>query len=331
MNDNINTNDVREAKPKRRIGRYILLFLAVAAVIVGANSFFILYEGESAFVQRFGRIEGVYVLETNDSIKDFLERRPEISLYTGTGLKLKMPFIDNVIKYPSRLILYDPLPQEVLTLDRHRLYFDNTAQWRIENPILFYEAFKTIDVAKERIDDELYSQMRIGVGRLNSYTLISDRTAAAIMLEEITEAVNTIFYSQGVFVADIRVKRTDMPNETYASIYNRMNTERQRVAAENRSQGDKDLLEIRSETDRAVTSIISEAERKAEEIRGEGDSEAARIYNEAYSRDPEFFEFYNLLDTYRITVGSQSTLVVPIDSPFAKYLLGIKTPLDDIS
>jgi membrane protease subunit HflC len=101
-----------------------------------------------------------------------------------------------------------------------------------------------------------------------------------------------------------------------------MNTERQRVAAENRSEGERDLLKISSETDRKVISITSDAGRKAEEIRGEGDSEAARIYNEVYGRDPEFFEFYNLLDTYRQTIGNSSTLIIPLDSPFAKYLLG---------
>jgi len=165
--------------------------------------------------------------------------------------------------------------------------------------------------------------MRISVGRLNSYILISDREISRQMLSDMAEAVSANFVQQGISVVDIRIKRTDLPSETYASIYNRMNTERQRVAAENRSEGDRDLLMIRSETDRRVISITSEADRRAEEVRGEADSEAARIYNEAYGRDPEFFEFYNLLDTYRQTVGSGSTLVVPLDSPFAKYLLGI--------
>ena len=143
------------------------------------------------------------------------------------------------------------------------------------------------------------------------------------MLLDMAEAVSNRFVDQGIRIIDIRIKRTDLPSETYASIYNRMNTERERIAAENRSLGDRTLLEILSRTDREVVSITSEAERMAEEIRGQGDSEAARIYNEAYSNDPEFFEFYNLLDTYRLTVGGSSTLMVPLDSPFAKYLLGI--------
>ena len=318
----VDFTEKKETKKKRSPIRYIVILLVFVLLLAAGNSFFFLYEDESALVQRFGRIEAVYLRVASDSVIKHMETRPQISLHIGTGLKFKLPFIDNVIKYPSKLILYDSPPQEVLTLDRHRLYFDNTAQWQIENPLLFYEAYNNIEDAKVRIDDVLYSEMRISVGRLNSYTLISDRETSGRMLIDMAEAVSRDFEEQGISVVDIRIKRTDLPSETYASIYNRMNTERARVAAENRSQGDRALLEIRSETDRSVISITSEANRKAEEIRGEGDSEAARIYNEAYNRDPEFFEFYNLLDTYRLTIGDKSTLVVPLDSPFAKYLLG---------
>jgi len=305
-------------------GRHIvILVIALFLLIVISNSFFTLQEDESALVQRFGRIEAVYMRDVSDTVRAQIESRGNVVLRTGTGLKFKLPFIESVIKYPSKLILYDSPPREVLTLDRHRLYFDNIAQWRIDNPLYFYEAYNNIAGAKERIDDVLYSEMRISVGRLNSYVIISDRATAGQMLLDMAQAVSARFVDEGISVVDIRIKRTDLPSETYASIYNRMNTERQRVAAENRSEGDRDLLMIRSDTDRRVISITSEAERRAEEIRGAGDSEAARIYNEAYGRDPEFFEFYNLLDTYRQTVGRSSTLIVPLDSPFAKYLLGV--------
>jgi membrane protease subunit HflC len=169
--------------------------------------------------------------------------------------------------------------------------------------------------------------MRISVGRLNSYVLISDRETSNQMLIDMAEAISAGFAQrgEGISVHDIRIKRTDLPSETYNNIYNRMNTERYSIAALYRSQGDEILYRIISETDREVVTITSDAQRRAEEIRGTGDSEAARIYNEAYSRDPAFFEFYNLLETYKQTIGSGSTLVVPLDSPFAKYLLGVTT------
>jgi len=332
MNENVFDADIiYDVKPKKKPNKYTIIGVGVfLLLIVLFNSFFVLREDESALVQRFGRIETVYMREASASVRSYINNRPNVNLRMGTGLKIKIPFIDNVIKYPSKLILYDSPPREVITLDRHRLYFDNTAQWRIDNPLLFYEAYNNIDGAKERIDDVLYSEMRISVGRLNSYVLISDRETSRQMLLDMAEAVSANFIQQGISVADIRIKRTDLPSETYASIYNRMNTERQRVAAENRSEGERDLLMIRSETDRRVISITSEAERRAEEIRGAGDSEAARIYNEVYGRDPEFFEFYNLLGTYRQTIGRSATLVVPLDSPFAKYLLGIAAAPDVI-
>jgi membrane protease subunit HflC len=102
-----------------------------------------------------------------------------------------------------------------------------------------------------------------------------------------------------------------------------MITERNRIAAQYRSEGDEEALKLRSTTDKTVTILLSEANMDAETIRGEGDQEAARIFNEAYANNPEFFEFYNYLETYRVTIGQQAMLVIPLDSPFAKYLLGI--------
>ena len=165
--------------------------------------------------------------------------------------------------------------------------------------------------------------MRVSVGGLDSYVLISDRERSNGMLAQMASSISEELVRNGISIVDIRIKRTDLPVETYESIYNRMISERERIAAQYRSEGEKELLEIRSDTDRRVISITSEAQRKAEEIRGAADGEAARVYNEAYGRDPVFFEFYNLLDTYRMTVGDSATLVVPLDSPFAKYLLGI--------
>jgi membrane protease subunit HflC len=302
----------------------IIIAIAVILLILVRNSFFTLAEGESAILQRFGRIEAVYMREVSPEVRMEIEGRG-VSLRIGTGLKLKVPFIDEVTKYTSKLILYDSTSNEVLTRDRHRLLFDNTAHWRIDNPLLFYANHRTIPAAKNVIEGILFAEMRVRVGQVESYELISNREVSGKLLEDMVGSVNTIFMERGdgLSIVDIRIKRTDLPVETYNSIHTRMITERQRIAAEHRAEGERELLEIRSATDREVAAITSTALREAEEIRGQADSEAARIYNEAYNRDPGFFEFYNLLETYRQTVGNRSTMVVPHDSPFAKYLLGI--------
>lgn len=298
--------------------------VALVVLIVGSNCFFTLEEDESALVQRFGRVQAVYVREVTDTLTaQFAEDGDDLPLHSGAGLKFKVPFIDNVIKYPAKLIMYDPAAREVITSDKRKLYFDNSAQWRIENPLRFYKSYNNIEGAKKRIDDVLYSRMNERVGKMLSHSLITDRELSGNMLLELTGIVNADCVKQGISVIDIRIKRTDLPSENYESIYNNMNTERQRIAAQHRSEGEEESIIIKSRTDREVITITSKANRDAEVIRGEGDSEAARIYNEAYGSNPEFFEFYNLLETYRATVGGGATMVIPLDSPFAKYLLGV--------
>ena len=312
--------------PKKKGSGKLILFgvVVLLLVIVGANSIFFLNEGESAIVLRFGRIESVHMSVVRDDVRAQLEARPEyLTISEGTGLRFKIPFIDNVIKYTSRLIPYESPPTEVLTRDRNRLLFDNIAVWRIINPVLFFESYDSLDRAKMRLNEVLYAEIRVDVGRHDSYEVISNREISAEMLQNLTKRVSGEFFNTGIEVLDIRISRTNLPNETFDSIHNRMNAERHRVAAENRAEGERENYRIRSETDRLVTIMITEAERDAEIIRGQGDREAARIYNEAFSRNPAFFEFYNLLATYRLTIGRGTTLVVPLDSPFAKYLLGV--------
>ncbi|MDR0380394.1 MAG: protease modulator HflC [Oscillospiraceae bacterium] len=293
-------------------------------LIVSLNCFFELREGEAALIQRFGRIEAVYVKEPSQELFDQLAEDGEahIPVRAGTGLKWKVPFLDHVIKYPSMLLAYDTPSRQVITADKKKIYFDNNAQWRIVNPLRFYKGVSDIQNAYGRIDSYLYSYMNTHVGTMQSTTLITDKAAVGVMLDELNHTVSAACAAFGVDVFDIRIKRTDLPEENYQSIYNRMITERARMSAQYRSVGEEESLKIRSKTDREVAGITSEAARKAEILKGEGDSEAARIYNEAYSATPSFFEFYNLLDTYRLTVGASSTLVIPLSSPFAKYLLG---------
>ncbi len=311
-------------KNKRRVLWIVSGALAIFVIILASSCFFTLGEDECAVVQRFGRIQSMYVKEITPALQEQLDSdNNSIPVVVGTGLKFKLPFFDHPIKYPYKLISYETMTREVTTSDKRKLYFDNNAQWRIENPYRFYMAYNNIGGAKMRIDDILYSSMNVEVGMMVSHDLITNKALSSEMLDRLTDQVSAECSKFGVYMADIRIKRTDLPQENYNSIYNRMNTERNRIAAQYRSEGLEASSIKRSETDRQVISITSEAAKRAEVTKGEGDSEAARIYNEAYGKNPEFYEFYNMLETYRVTVGESSTLVIPLDSPFAKYLLGI--------
>ena len=305
--------------------KWIITGAALLACIILAGSFFFtLEEGECAVVQRFGRIQAIYVKDLTPTLSAEIEEDGGgIVVHAGTGLKLRLPFVDKVIKYPSKLISYETQAREVTTADKRKLIFQNNAQWRIENPYRFYVRYNNIQSARVRIDDILYSRMNSKVGAMQSHVLITDKQVSGEMLTALSEEVSAECALFGVQVIDIRIKRTDLPEQNYASIYNRMESERVRIAAQYRSEGEEEAIKVRSDTDRQVIVITSEAAREAERIKGEADAEAAAIFNEAYSKNPEFFRFYNMLETYRLTVGDSSTLVIPHDSPFAEYLLGI--------
>jgi modulator of FtsH protease HflC len=287
-------------------------------------------ENESAAVLRFGKIIAVYVKTPAqaDTVRADLasesERFGDIKVYSGTGLRLRLPFVDSVKKYNSMLLTYDTSPRQVITSDKKKLIFDNNAQWRIINPALFEVTMGRIEEAQMRLDDIIYSRMNEKVGKILSNVLITDKAEVEKMQNDLAVEISTMMKPYGIEVFDIRVKRTDLPPENYESVYKRMITERERIAAQYRSEGEEEALKVRSSTDQQIMILLSEARKNAEILKGEGDAEAARIYSEAYGKDAGFYDFYNTLEMYKATIGSNTKLVIPSDSEFAKYLFGIK-------
>ncbi|MHB1484451.1 MAG: protease modulator HflC [Saccharofermentanales bacterium] len=307
----------------------IIVILAVLLIGFGLCTFQ-LNENESAAVLRFGRIVSVYV-KTQAAAQNVTAglssedaRLVDITVHYGTGLKFKLPFIDSVKKYNNMLLTYDTAPRQVITSDKKKLIFDNNAQWRIENPALFEVSMGRVEEAQKRLDDILYSMMNEKVGKMDSNTLITDKDEVEKMQNDLAVQVSDTMKAYGISVFDIRVKRTDLPEENYDSVYKRMITERERIAAQFRSEGDEDALKARSDTDRQIMILLSEAKNKSETIKGEGDAQAAKIYNDAYGKDVGFYEFYNTLEAYKLTIKNNTKLVIPSDSPFAKYLFGNK-------
>jgi modulator of FtsH protease HflC len=307
-------------------------WLIIGAIVVLIIAFglctFQLAENESAAILRFGKIISVYVktqAQADQILADFAtsqEKLGDVKVYIGTGLRLRVPFIDNVKKYNNMLLTYDTSPRQVITSDKKKLIFDNNAQWRIINPALFEITMGRIEEAQKRLDDIIYSRMNEKVGKLEASVLITDKAAVEQMQNDLAAEISTMMRAYGIEVFDIRVKRTDLPQENYESVYKRMITERQRIAAQYRSEGDEEALKSRSDTDMQIVILLSEARKKAEILKGEGDAEAARIYNEAYGQDYQFYEFYNMLEMYKATLGSNTRLIIPADSDFAKYLFG---------
>ncbi|MGI6365594.1 MAG: protease modulator HflC [Bacillota bacterium] len=300
-----------------------VLGIVLAGIIVFNLLTFRVYVTEHAVVTRFGEIHKAVVGDA-DALKGLKDnpRFKDIDIVEGKGLFFKLPFIDKVDYYNDRMLTYDVDSREVTTRDKKKVILDNYAQWRIVNPVLFRVTMRTESAAYVRLEDIIYSQLNQHIGKIDAEVLISDKDHVAAMLSDIVRLANAEVRDYGIEIIDVRIKRTDLPQENNANIFNRMRTERERMAMQYRSEGQEEAQKIRSNADREATIIEAQAYAEAEKIRGEGEAEALRIYAEAYNQDPEFYQFYRTLQAYRKTLGSNTTLVIDADSDFAKFLSG---------
>ncbi len=236
----------------------------------------------------------------------------------GPGLHFKMPFFQNVIFFDSRLLEYDARPAEVLTKDKKNMVVDNFSRWRIKDPLQFYRTVRTVPRAQARLDDIIYAEMRVAIGRYSLNELVaSDR---ATIMEEVTKKSNTLVDPYGIEVQDVRIKRTDLPPENARAIYGRMRAERERMAKQYRSEGREAASRITAQADKERAILLAEANRKAEILRGEGDGQATKIYGDAYGNAPKFYEFKKSMEAYELGFKKDTSIIMSQDSRFLKYM-----------
>lgn len=282
-------------------------------------------EVEQVIVLQFGEIVKVVIDEKNNDVVQELKndhRFKDINIRTRKGLQFKVPFIQTVENFDQRLFTYDTSPREVTTKDKKKLILDNNAQWAITNPATFKLTMGNERNAHRRIDDLLYSKLNEHIGKTEAHVMIADKEYVNGMLEDVASELNIELQPYGIHIADIRIKRTDLPTENSQNIFNRMRTEREQQAKKYRSEGKEEAQRIKSEADKEATIIEAQAISKAEEIKGLGDATATEIYNQAYSQDPDFYEFYRTLQSYKKTIDDNTTIVIDKNSPFTKYLFG---------
>lgn len=305
-----------------QIGISLIIIMVISLIV--SQVFFTVNEMESALVVRFGSIQRVIVEDGGDKIATDLKNSGkfagDVEVVNGKGLMIRIPFVDTVEKYSSQLISYKTLPGEVTALDKKKILLDNNAQWRIVNPALFKITMQSVENGNTRLDDLIFSSIREKIGKINGSRLISDKEFVYEMLSEIRDEVNTQVESYGMEVVDVRIAKTEFPKQNNENIYNRMRTERQKMANKLRAEGEERYKTITADSDKQAAIIKAEAYQEAEKIRGEGDAEAIRIYAEAYNKDPEFYNFYKSLEAYKATIGSNTKLIINANSDFAKYL-----------
>ena len=278
----------------------LLLILAVVAVIVIRMSVFTVDTREHALKFQVGRIAHA-------------EYEP--------GLHFKIPFFENVARYPKTILNYDEGTEErFLTGEKKNVIVDYFVTWRIVDPSQYY---RSVRGDREQAEQRLAAIVKEGIK-----AAISQRTLQEVVSAERTELMEEMLVQVrerspelGIEVVDARVKRINLSDEVSDSVYMRMRQERSAVAMQWRAEGEEEYERVRADADRQATVILAEAYRDAERIRGAGDARAAEIYAAAYSKDRDFYAFYRSMQAYRESIGKdQDVLVLQPDSEFFKFL-----------
>ena len=237
---------------------------------------------------------------------------------SGPGLHFKIPFIQQVVYFESRILVYDAPPAEILTKDKKNLVVDNYTKWKIVNPLKFYKTVKSETGAQSRLDDIVYAQLRVELGRHTMEDIVSE-TRDDIM-KTVTEKSDVRAEDYGIEVVDVRIKRADLPEQNEKHVFDRMRAERERQAKQYRSEGEEESLKITAKADMERTIILAKAYKESEVAKGEGDAKAVKIYADAYKKDPEFYEFTRSLEAYKKSLKEDTTLVISPDVKFFKYI-----------
>ena len=295
--------------------KYIIGIIIVLLVAFTASGLFIVNEGEQAIVTRFGKPVGSVC-------------------YAGPHLKI--PFIEDVHIFERRILKWDGDPNQITTKEKKFIWIDTTARWKIVDPLKFYTTVTTVTGAQSRLDDIIDSVVRDAVSgnylvdlvRGKNYVLKMDddtpqnrtRYTRNQILEQIVQKAKKNTPEYGIQLIDVQIKRLNYVEKVRERVYERMISERNKVAAEYRSEGEGTKAEILGKMDKELKKIRSEAFKTSEEIKGRADAKAAKIYAEAYGQDPEFYAFNRTLKSYVNTINKNTKLLISINSDFYKYL-----------
>jgi membrane protease subunit HflC len=281
-------------------GKANLILLAVIVVVGGILlSLFTVDEREYAIKLQFGEI---------------------IRTDYEPGLHMKIPFVNNVIKYDDRILTRNNPNEKFLTEEKKNLEVDFYVKWRITSPGQYYRSVGGDElIATNRLIEIIKDGIRAEFAKRTVQEVVTaDRRE---IMDDMMERASLTAAELGIEVVDVRVKRLDLPDEVSDSVFNRMRQERARVAAELRAEGAERAERIRSEADKERTVLLADAYRQSEEIRGLGDAAAAAIYAKAYERDPEFYSFHRSMEAYRRSLGSGGDIfVLAPEGDYFRYL-----------
>jgi len=285
----------------------LLFFLAVLALVTVAaagGAMFTVEQTEQALVLRFG------------------EPVAGRGLITEPGLHFKIPIIENVVSFDNRILDVESPNLEVLAADNQRLEVDSFIRYRIVDALKFYQSVTSVQGANNQLGSVLNSAVRRVLSEANQRQIVRDERA--LLMGKIKEQADAEARRFGVQVVDARIRRVDLPQQISEKVFGRMQTERQREAAEYRAQGAEQAQKITAKADRDVIVLKAEAQQKADQTKGEGDAERNRIFAEAFGKDPDFFAFYRSMQAYETAFKPGETRFLV--SPRSEFFRFFSTP-----
>ena len=304
-----------------------LAVIVLCIVIVMADALYVVSEMNQVVITQFGQPIGGTI--------------------SAPGLHIKVPFIRKTNYFEKRWLEWDGDANQIPTRDKKFIWIDTYARWRISEPLTFFQRVRDERGAQSRIDDIVDGETRNAIANydlieivrssnrefeLSEESSILDQTSAITKIETGREMIAQIILENssaitaefGVELKDVKIKRINYVDEVQRKVFDRMVAERQRIAAKYRSEGDGRSAEIRGQMERELKRIQSEAYRTAQEIKGKADASATRIYASAYGLDPEFYSFMKTLETYRVTIDSNTSLLLTTDSDYFQYLQKVR-------
>lgn len=274
----------------------VVAALAVIVAIAASQAFYTVDQTEQAIITQVG------VYQTT---------------VTSPGLHVKTPFVQAVHRLDKRLLRFDSAPSEYLTKDKKALVVDAYARYRISDALLFFQSVRTEESAQARLHAVIASELREEVASHDQLEIIRENREA--LMQEVTRRSAEKARDFGIEVLDVRIGRADFPPQVASRVYDRMKSERQRIANQFRAEGAEGGTRVRAEADKERTVLLADAERRAAEIRGNGEAEAIRVYGEAIRLDQEFFTFLRTLDAYKRALRENTTLVLSSDADIFRY------------
>lgn len=296
-------NVVKNIKPfKGLIKTLVIIFIALVAFVILFNSVVIsVQENEYALIKQFNKVERII---------------------DKPGMAFKIPFIQSKSSLPKTKMLYDLASSDVITKDKHSMVVDNYVLWEISDPMKFIKTLNTIGEAERRINTVVYNATKTEIGNLNQNDIIEGRTSD--IMGNVNANIKKSLAEYGINLVEHEIKRFDLPSDNKSSIYARMISERNQIAASYEAEGKEEATKIKNETDKEVSIILSEANATAEQTKAAGEAEYMRILSDAYNdaNKADFYTYLRSLDAVKASMkGSNKTLFLPIDSPLTEIFI----------